>query len=145
MGLFEPEYKTMLNHVPIIKLEQPLLPIKPTVVDRITRPFVAEYSDKLIPRALYINQATISVTKANVIKGCGADFCDSQHDVNTHCPATVTQNIAKRVIQCRITSKQANISNTPFTSASFSRLFLTEHAMKVSYPTSSHHIQYIVM
>ncbi|MPC77118.1 hypothetical protein E2C01_071563 [Portunus trituberculatus] len=67
-----------------------------------------------------------------VIKGCGADFCDSQHDVNTHCPATVTQDIAKLVIQCRITSKQANISNTSLTFASFSRLILTEHAMKIT-------------
>ncbi|XP_030847229.1 uncharacterized protein LOC115926578 [Strongylocentrotus purpuratus] len=131
VGLFEAEYNTMLNHVPIIKLDQPLLPIIPTVIYHITRPFVAEYSDNLIPRPLYINQATLTVTKANVIIGCGADFCDSQHNVNTQCPATVTQDIAKRVIQCRITSTEANISNSPFTSASFSRLFLSAHAMNM--------------
>ncbi|XP_006815192.1 uncharacterized protein LOC102806204 [Saccoglossus kowalevskii] len=64
VGLFEAEYNTMLNHIPILKLDQPLLPIIPTVIYHITRPFVAEYSDKLIPRPLYINQATLTVTKS---------------------------------------------------------------------------------
>lgn len=133
VGLFEPEYKTMLNNVPIVMMEQPLLPIKPTAADRISRPYVVEYTDKLIPRSLYVQQASISVSKVNVITGCGSSFCDSQHDANTQCPGTVTEDIAKRVIQCRISSKEANIANAPFTSATFSKLFLTEHIMKVSF------------
>ena len=61
-------------------MEQPLLPLKPTVPDHISRPYVSKYTEKLIPKPLFVTQASISVTKDNILKGYGSDFCDSQHD-----------------------------------------------------------------
>ncbi|XP_077866016.1 uncharacterized protein LOC144353311 [Saccoglossus kowalevskii] len=121
VGLFEAEYNTMLNHNPIPKLDQPLLPIIPTVIYHITRPsqslFTSTKPHSLSPKLMLSSVVEQTFVTANV---------------NSHCPATFTQDMAKRVIQCRITSKAANILNTPLTSAFFSRLLLSEHAMKTT-------------
>jgi hypothetical protein len=119
VGLFEPDYKSLLNQVPILKVDQPLLPLQASMTYKQTRPYVAEYEDRMVPKALFVQDATIAITKANILVGCGADLCDSQHEESTPCPAAVTQEIAKRVLSCRITSKEANISRVPFKSTQF--------------------------
>ncbi|XP_033106828.1 uncharacterized protein LOC117108788 [Anneissia japonica] len=130
VGLFEPEYKSMYNNIPIIELQQPFLPIQNTLATMCTRPYVAEYTDKPTPRALYMEAANITITKANIIIGCGATLCDSQHESTTPCPATITEDIATRILSCRISSTEVNITRVPFQSAAFTALFLSKQAIK---------------
>ncbi|XP_064622708.1 uncharacterized protein LOC135484929 [Lineus longissimus] len=132
VGLFEPERKSSIKNVPTLTVEQPLLPLKPTMTIRQTRPYVMEYVDTMVPKAIFVTNADIRITKANIITGCGAQLCDGQHDELSPCPALVTEDINTRLLSCRITSATANISRVAFKSTNFTKLFLTSAAMKTT-------------
>ena len=64
-----------------------MLPLKTPSQNHQERPYIEEYANKLVPRALYVRAADITLTKVNIITGCNAAMCDSQHDESTPCPA----------------------------------------------------------
>ena len=133
--IYEPDYEFEVGGTPTISTEQPLLPVRGDVVGGITSPYAKEWAvTSSVMKGVYVQEADVQLHRVNVIEACGAQMCDSQHDVGERCCALTCTAPKKLILRCIVSSTAAGITKAKFQSCAWTRIFMDEDSMKVMKP-----------
>ena len=123
----------LMKDSPCLSTEHPLLPLSNMDIGAGLLPYVSEWATSTDLHVLFVCNADITIQRASLVEGCGANMCDAQHQPKERCCALSAGVPPKQVLRCVISSKAGGISKSKFQLASWTSYFVSNDAMKVGY------------